>query len=415
MSRQATILALLALIGRPALAQEQPEARPAGPLQMGVIAPRERLAGIPAEWRDSAYRAWRRAVPEIPDSVRRTALPGSTLTLRVRLLRNGDLYRVRTSGTSGSRVLDSILIQAVHQADEALTFPKFPPAVQGAGAEVEFFARIPALRPPGGPPVPSSAIARMPALDLPPLAPGCRDTIARSSGYRRATIVAELDSATGAGAGREWAGRVVQAIDEAWTDTTRLAIGGLPSVFNSAPPEPGNLVAGIRLVFSSTGTLAAASLRHSSGERAIDSLFLAAIQAAGAARAFPPPPSTFGDSAIVELEVSDRRPMLGSRFAIGTVELPQWFDLDPPQLIAPGQVRYPEELRSQRIGGPVEVIFVVGADGVPVPESFAVLRTPHVAFEPEVRRLVLSGRYRPGTIRGCEVPVLVRQMIQFNP
>jgi TonB family protein len=76
--------------------------------------------------------------------------------------------------------------------------------------------------------------------------------------------------------------------------------------------------------------------------------------------------------------------------------------------------RYPRELKERGISGRVELAFVVDRNGVPVPNSLQIISSPDPGFSQAAAEAVLGSRFKAGEIRGCPIPVLVRQAVNFN-
>ena len=88
---------------------------------------------------------------------------------------------------------------------------------------------------------------------------------------------------------------------------------------------------------------------------------------------------------------------------------------DPPVIITPGPMRYPEMLKAAGIAGRVVVQFVIDTSGHPEPESFKVLSTPHPGFTNAAREIVVKSVYHPGKVHGQPVRIMVQQPINFTP
>ena len=83
---------------------------------------------------------------------------------------------------------------------------------------------------------------------------------------------------------------------------------------------------------------------------------------------------------------------------------------------------YPEGLRKLRVQGSVALSFIVDTLGrVDARNITDLLRSPgdahaegHQEFVVAARITARSHRYRPATVGGCRVPMLVRQQFTFN-
>lgn len=80
-----------------------------------------------------------------------------------------------------------------------------------------------------------------------------------------------------------------------------------------------------------------------------------------------------------------------------------------------GMPLYPDSLYAARVGGRVEVEFVVDAEGAPLMDTFGVVASSHPAFVDAVRRVIEDRRYVPATRRGRAVAQLVQVPYEFLP
>ena len=76
---------------------------------------------------------------------------------------------------------------------------------------------------------------------------------------------------------------------------------------------------------------------------------------------------------------------------------------------------YPDSLYAARLGGGVEVEFVVDEKGLPRMDTFGVVSSTHHSLADAVRRAVEVRRYVPAMRRGVAVAQLVQQPFEFVP
>jgi protein TonB len=88
---------------------------------------------------------------------------------------------------------------------------------------------------------------------------------------------------------------------------------------------------------------------------------------------------------------------------------------DPPVIISPGPMRYPEVLKAAGIAGRVMVKFVIDSTGHPEPSTIQIVSTPHPGFAAAAKELVSKSVFHPGKVHGQAVAVLVQQAINFTP
>jgi TonB family protein len=89
----------------------------------------------------------------------------------------------------------------------------------------------------------------------------------------------------------------------------------------------------------------------------------------------------------------------------------------PARPLGPGEVVpvYPDSLYEARIGGYVEVEFVVDASGRPRMETFGVVLATHERLGAAVRRAIEERRYSPAIMGGRAVAQVVHQPFTFIP
>ena len=58
--------------------------------------------------------------------------------------------------------------------------------------------------------------------------------------------------------------------------------------------------------------------------------------------------------------------------------------------------------------------FIVDREGDVIGSSMRILSSPHPDLSQAAVEAVLHTKFRPGRIRGCPIPVMVRQAVNFN-
>lgn len=410
--RSYPILALAGLLAAPVVAQQPQVRRVGGNAQLVAYIPGsgQTMSGTPKSYKDSVLAVWARRVPAFPAEVQSHIAPGAHATLVLRLLRNGDLHRVRLEGSLGDHTADSLLLAGAREADDGLLFPPLPPAVAGAGTE---------LRIEVGSPIPANnrLPGRLQNVVVPPPSPACIDSLATPTAVRMVRLSVGIDSITGGGPGRTWGGVVLKALADAWQPVIGARPRVTPSLYReqvSAPEGSVMVSESVRLSFDGTGHLLAASSSNTTIYPSLDSAVIAAAWRVDSAHLLPPPPSTSGDTATLDLGISEST---GStdRLTLGTASVASWEVEVLPAIVSPGVPRYPPELKRQHVGGRVEIEFVVGTDGHPMLGSIAIISTPHPDLAAAAITAIAETRFSPGRIRGCPVPILVRQGVNFNP
>ena len=74
---------------------------------------------------------------------------------------------------------------------------------------------------------------------------------------------------------------------------------------------------------------------------------------------------------------------------------------------------YPAPMRAARVSGAVVVSFIIDTLGRVEPASVQILETPHAAFEPVAREVILRSRFRPARLGDRAVRQLTVQRITF--
>ena len=85
-----------------------------------------------------------------------------------------------------------------------------------------------------------------------------------------------------------------------------------------------------------------------------------------------------------------------------------------PQMVRPGPMDYPKDLRRHGIQGWVILRFVIDTAGTAVAASVAVDTTSDPGFGPPTLAMVRGAQFVPGLLRGRAVPVCVSQNINWK-
>lgn len=415
MTRRLLVLALLL----PNLLRAQQVARVAPNVTMTVWYPVPRtLAAFPRWWRDSVRAAFARALP--PRDTPITGAPsGGYAAVKLQVLRSGALYDVDVEHSSGNAEIDSALVTAAQRASDAGALPAFPAAVDGAGREVHLIALLP-----DGPVTSSAGTREEPALltdevladlPIPPLTPACDSQLRAPNRWQQTYLTARVATVSRGPGMKDWADRALTSFIEAFTPVGPVAAPGRPILLREHPAESELLPGRLHLELDAAGRIRSAALLTTTEIPALDSALLAFAHRVDSLGVVPPPTSTVHDSARMDLVFMASTRIFTGWTRLGALTLGEWAPDSVPQLARVGALRYPSALRSQGIGGRVTIDYVVGADGRAIPGSVFILATPHPAFEPAVRDLVLGSRYKPARIGACAIPILVRQNINFSP
>jgi TonB family protein len=169
----------------------------------------------------------------------------------------------------------------------------------------------------------------------------------------------------------------------------------------------------LRMKVDSTGRLVAAGMVTSTGFSALDSSLLAMAWSADSARKLPTPPGS--SAATVEYRFTADRTELFAGVALGYVEFGFWALDRLPVLVSPGPINFPPSLHGKGIGGRVTLAFVVGVDGQVIPATVRVVAAPHPDLAKAATTTIRAARFEPGIARGCAVPSVVQQSINFRP
>lgn len=87
---------------------------------------------------------------------------------------------------------------------------------------------------------------------------------------------------------------------------------------------------------------------------------------------------------------------------------------EPPELLVPGPLRYPAELKNRRVTGYVELEFVVDSTGRAERETIRITYSDHDRFNEAAIAAIEASIYQPGRVRGRPVRVLVSMTVHFE-
>ncbi len=152
---------------------------------------------------------------------------------------------------------------------------------------------------------------------------------------------------------------------------------------------------------------------------AVDSALLRAIHDGAAAPGAPPfPERARGDAATLRVRLWSFRtkgPPTERGGALFRYRSPLFRivqEARPLPGLAPP--RYPEEDRRAGKEGMVDMIFVIGVDGVPVEGTILVERATNLPFVARTVEAIRSYRYSPARVAGCPVAILAFQPFDFR-
>jgi outer membrane biosynthesis protein TonB len=384
---------------------------------LSVSAPSPWVVGaFPPEWRDSVTAVWSRAFTGTEHRPARPIAPGTRATVALQILRDGTLRRARIVAPTGDVRLDSALIATSWEVMRISGYPKFPVGVEGAGTELQLEVAAPVQPSNGRRTVGASSRGARSDVDLPALTPACDAALLTPNGGDRMTVRAILDSVSGDAARAQWAARSLTAMQPEFHPPAVLAPSYRPKLFFQSAVDairmelPGLL----RLVVDSTGRLVGAEMVISTEYLALDSALIAMARSADSAGAIPPPPPGAATTT-VEVRFAADRGETHRGIPLGRVQFATWELETLPVYRRSGPINYPSTLKAQGIGGRVMFEFVVGVDGRVIPGSLRLIRSPHPELTKAAAAQLLGTVYQPGTARGCQVPVVVTQAINFNP
>jgi TonB family protein len=252
--------------------------------------------------------------------------------------------------------------------------------------------------------------------NLPALTARCDSALREPTGYFTTTLWANADPVSATPEVSAWAGRALTSVQSAFHAPSVLIPFRRPRVMlEERDAGHSNQGTGwVQLRVDPAGRVRDRSVVYSTGYASLDSALLRMIDSADAARLVPPPPPGSDTTAVDLLFTTGRIAPTGS-VPLGRVQIGEWIVQSLPRLIAPGPMRYPAELRAADIRGRVTTQFVVGAEGRPLRGSVTIRSSPHPDFSEATSELIVGSTFVPGQIRGCAVPVLVQQSVNFTP
>jgi TonB family protein len=378
-----------------------------------VIAPQPSIVGaFPPWWRDSVAAVWVRNFTGKDHRPERPLPPGVRATLALQILRDGKLRRARIGQTTSDVRLDSALIATSWEVVRSGGYPKFPAGVEGAGTEVELLVTTPVRGWGTAGRADTDPLAGV--GELPPLAGGCESTLAVPNQVAQLTLRAILDSSSGEPARTQWATRALTAMQPEFRPQGILTSTSRPRLFFEESRIGRTLLSGLlRFAVDSTGRLIGAEMVVPSGYPALDSILVAMVRAADSANALPPPPPG-APSTSVDVRFETDRGETHRGVPLGVATFGAWGLDAQPRVTSVGRQYYPPELFAAGIGGRVELEFVVGADGRVIPASVQIVSAPHPALADAATRSIRETVFRPATAKGCAVPTLFRQRMNFR-
>lgn len=408
-------LLLLALIlPAPVAAQQVVRMAPNVDLTVWYPAPWT-LAAFPTWWRDSVRSAFTHAIKVGPNAVSPEPTQGSAATLSLQVLRSGAIHKVRLDPGTGNASIDSALVRAARDAGAAGAFPAFPPGVDGAGREVRLVAYLPITKRNRPEPRPDQPEARWQGgYVAPPLSASCDSAIIAHVQWHQAVIGVGVDSTSGGDGMDAWGSRALQSLTEVFVAPARVSTAHPPSVFNERPGGP--LFSGtVHLVITSTGKIRSMQLLVATGVPEFDSSLVAMFARADSQEVIPPPTSTRGDTASLDVAVWVTHNRIPTEVILGPITVGEWSLETAPALRKIGPMRYPRNLRDRNVSGRVAMAFVVQPDGNADLSTLVIRSSADPAFSQASLDLLKGARYTPGTIAGCPVPVIVQQAVNFSP
>ncbi|AHG92072.1 TonB family protein [Gemmatirosa kalamazoonensis] len=92
------------------------------------------------------------------------------------------------------------------------------------------------------------------------------------------------------------------------------------------------------------------------------------------------------------------------------------FQVEKPVAPAPGNMgpRYPDELRAAKVEGTVYAAFVVDTTGLPIMDTFKVMKSDHPLFTQAVRTALAEMKFVPAMVGDRKVKQLVQAPFQFS-
>ncbi len=171
------------------------------------------------------------------------------------------------------------------------------------------------------------------------------------------------------------------------------------------------------LVFyvTSVGTLADTLVRVDTDSPELNLALIQAVRRADSGSTLPPLTTDIGPDGVVALRIiaAPKLPrgtfgLVRTRFISIRADRPvEALSIPPPQ--------WPMGLWGPMPPGKVELLYIVDTSGNAVPGSIQVATGAFQELARAAVKSILLGTFKPATVRGCPVPMAVRQQIVFKP
>ncbi|MGH7675629.1 MAG: energy transducer TonB [Gemmatimonadales bacterium] len=94
--------------------------------------------------------------------------------------------------------------------------------------------------------------------------------------------------------------------------------------------------------------------------------------------------------------------------------VPDYVVFTPPLVLSAPSPPYPEDMRAHCVSGEAVIMVIVDSTGRVIPGTARVGHSTYADFEVPALHTVLNARYRPASVNGQPVPVIVQQPVRFR-
>lgn len=185
--------------------------------------------------------------------------------------------------------------------------------------------------------------------------------------------------------------------------------------YAGTPALGAGLASDLRFRLRPDGRLADTAVMIATASPELNTSLVAAVRQADSLGVFPrSKPGADGTPRQITLHLVNYDDRDGPAVGLVRLVLPLIQVETPIRIISIPRPRFPQAALLAGIASFVDLQYVVTSEGRVDPGTFRVVRAEYREFEVAAMNAILGGKFVPGTLRGCPVPMLVQQRIKFN-
>ncbi len=164
-----------------------------------------------------------------------------------------------------------------------------------------------------------------------------------------------------------------------------------------------------------SGRLVDSTIQVSTASSELDTSLIAAVRRADSAGAFSPPTEeAWRRKGRIQLRLIDWTRRTGPALPLVRLSIPV-IDVDSAvDVVSIPQPRVPYSAQREGVSSSVLLQYVVMESGRVDPSSFRIIEGQYREFAKSAIEAVARGRFKPARVRGCPVPLLVQQRVNYN-